>query len=777
MSCGCEVQKVVILPGQSSIPYGPGTFASFRAALLHSLPDETALSVWSPTAEGDLALQMVEWWAYLADILSLYTGRIANQDYIGTADTAASVSALLRVLGYRPRPGIGATGTVAFDAKAAVEVPLGLRLQSKPGPGTPPQTFETGQRVKAIPNDGVTALIHGRGLVLLKDGVSVVVKGKPAPPVKVGDELLFMMRHPRPMTNPFVMSVTAAEVPKSGLAAGNTKITLDAGRRLAGYRAADLVVGKMRTSSKPWAALKTPLAAGPGILHMSSLTRQIRPGDPVLIEGGPPSRPPIRLLAVVIYTQEVVWYANGDPTQPWKNPTTGDGKVVGMPVPHTVLRFSPRINPSSPYLDSLQVKHGFKPLGELLPSPVESFHTSRPDRLIAIPPASFAIPPRHKVLLEDVNKTGTAAEAVLDKQGRLVVSNFDDPSLVLFAPIRVFYQTVSISRGSTVVSEVIGSGNALVAGQDFVLQKSPVTYLQDKRSGSGPLYQSTVRLWVDGIEWSEVPSFYGATADARIFITKEDASGKTHVQFGDGVNGSRLPTGAGNVVATYRYGSGAAAPGAGAISSLPKPLPNLGAVHAPAPVGGGADPDPPAQLARYAPRSVLTFGRAVSADDYESIAAQAPGVNRARSYWIWDAAAQRALVTIFVGDDSAAVASAQQAIDDAADPNRPVRVQLATPVSIRLRLQVEVDSAWQTGPVLAAVRAALADPDTGLFGSSRIEIGQRFYESRIQAACMAVPGVVAIHGLLISAAASAGTNPYDPGVGRYFKLAGQPYVF
>jgi hypothetical protein len=27
----------------------------------------------------------------------------------------------------------------------------------------------------------------------------------------------------------------------------------------------------------------------------------------------------------------------------------------------------------------------------------------------------------------------------------------------------------------------------------------------------------------------------------------------------------------------------------------------------------------------YAPRAVLTFGRAVSADDYEAIAAQAPG--------------------------------------------------------------------------------------------------------------------------------------------------------
>ena len=95
--------------------------------------------------------------------------------------------------------------------------------------------------------------------------------------------------------------------------------------------------------------------------------------------------------------------------------------------------------------------------------------------------------------------------------------------------------------------------------------------------------------------------------------------------FGDGVNGARLPTGVNNVVATYRIGAGAASPPAGKLTVIAQSYPGLRSVLNPVAVGGGADPDPPDQIRRYAPRSVLTFGRAVSVFDYEALAAQAPG--------------------------------------------------------------------------------------------------------------------------------------------------------
>ena len=51
---------------------------------------------------------MVEWFAYLADILTFYNERIANEDYLRTAVRPSTPAALVNLLGYRPRPTIGA---------------------------------------------------------------------------------------------------------------------------------------------------------------------------------------------------------------------------------------------------------------------------------------------------------------------------------------------------------------------------------------------------------------------------------------------------------------------------------------------------------------------------------------------------------------------------------------------------------------------------------------------------------------------------------------------
>jgi hypothetical protein len=138
--CPCDrfVRPRVIYnpPGLASIAYRAGDFITFRHALLLARPGEMELVNWRPNATQDLALQMVEWWAYLADILTFYNERIANQDYLRTADLPESVKRLIQVLGYRPRPGIGATGTVAalLNRQAALNLARGFQIQSKPGP-------------------------------------------------------------------------------------------------------------------------------------------------------------------------------------------------------------------------------------------------------------------------------------------------------------------------------------------------------------------------------------------------------------------------------------------------------------------------------------------------------------------------------------------------------------------------------------------------------------------------------------------------------------------
>ena len=65
--------------------------------------------------------------------------------------------------------------------------------------------------------------------------------------------------------------------------------------------------------------------------------------------------------------------------------------------------------------------------------------------------------------------------------------------------------------------------------------------------------------------------------------------------FGDGVNGALLPTGTNNVVATYRYGAGAAAPAVETLTVIQSPQPGLEALRNPLQPTGGADADDPAR--------------------------------------------------------------------------------------------------------------------------------------------------------------------------------------
>jgi hypothetical protein len=85
--CPCEGNDgcpwpVTNLPGQPSIAYRAGDFGSFRQAMLLPAPLDPAgdadLSGWRPTAGTDLALQVADWLAYVAEVLTFYTERIAN---------------------------------------------------------------------------------------------------------------------------------------------------------------------------------------------------------------------------------------------------------------------------------------------------------------------------------------------------------------------------------------------------------------------------------------------------------------------------------------------------------------------------------------------------------------------------------------------------------------------------------------------------------------------------------------------------------------------------
>jgi len=93
------------------IDYLARDYASFRQALLDLIPSK--LPEWSDRSEADFGVVLIELFAYMADILSYYQDRIANEAFLATAQERRSVIQHLRLIGYEMAP--AAPGSAALS--------------------------------------------------------------------------------------------------------------------------------------------------------------------------------------------------------------------------------------------------------------------------------------------------------------------------------------------------------------------------------------------------------------------------------------------------------------------------------------------------------------------------------------------------------------------------------------------------------------------------------------------------------------------------------------
>jgi uncharacterized phage protein gp47/JayE len=139
------------VPNLEQIAYRIGTFGSFRRAMLDSLAQ--ILPGWRQAEAGqDYATMFIELWAYIADVLTFYQERIANEAFIGTATQRDSLLRLAELIDYRASPGAAANALLAFKLgkDKVATVPIGLRVSSKPSAGKPAAIFETDAAIHAI---------------------------------------------------------------------------------------------------------------------------------------------------------------------------------------------------------------------------------------------------------------------------------------------------------------------------------------------------------------------------------------------------------------------------------------------------------------------------------------------------------------------------------------------------------------------------------------------------------------------------------------------------
>jgi hypothetical protein len=162
--CGCceglAVETPVAVsnrPGLSAIAYRVGTHARFKASMLAQLSESRLpeLANLKTRDDDDFTIALLDAWSLTADVLTFYQERIANESYLRTASERSSIIRLARLVGYELRPGVAASTYLAFTlesapgAPAVVSLNTGMKVQSIPGPGEKPQTFETIGQVTA----------------------------------------------------------------------------------------------------------------------------------------------------------------------------------------------------------------------------------------------------------------------------------------------------------------------------------------------------------------------------------------------------------------------------------------------------------------------------------------------------------------------------------------------------------------------------------------------------------------------------------------------------
>ena len=198
--------------------------------------------------------------------------------------------------------------------------------------------------------------------------------------------------------------------------------------------------------------------------------------------------------------------------------------------------------------------------------------------------------------------------------------------------------TVRATAAQTVANEVLGGSDGR-PNQVFQLANTPVLVLDRPIPESGAdgtkVTISSLRLEVDegsGFKvWEQVDDFFASGPHDPHYILDRTTG---TVRFGSARIPSANPSNAGgNIVArAYRFGGGAAGNvGAGTVSVIENFVEGIQGVTNSVAAAGGSDEETVEEAKRRAPQVLKSRDRAVTADDFEYLAMQTPGMRIRRA--------------------------------------------------------------------------------------------------------------------------------------------------
>jgi hypothetical protein len=811
MACKHDCEKPDVFPkpifnrpGLPRIDYRIGSYADLRERMFALVNQDPALAAWTHRGADDPGIAILEGAAVVGDILTFYQQLYANELYLRTAQWRESVVELVRLLGYRLAPGVGGEATFAMAVKGTTPVTIdkGFGLKADLDGQDKSSEFESVETVTAYPWLSQFALYKPfqdppPALSGSANEFTLTLPGgdKPDISLSAGTRLLIGTStdsDPKRLHHAEVVVVDSAveedgklivriqgAIKKNVGAAHTRAYVLGESYHHFGHNAPPIyfqISGSTTTPVSTWyyrddwegdtnsIFYSIDFAAKQVEMPLERETKTIAPGSKIVIEA-------------TMQTIDSGWtdrrYTLVGEVASLENKTLTFGAVSGS---STVLTLEEPLltlmNDPSSY-DAFRMDIRTMTFHEVKGTPL--FLHSKDDYVSASSGNALAFwgtAEQAKALIDRrllftyadgteqfVQATGLAAGALVHpKRTRyrqvMLDTQIDYAQFLHDTETLVYGNLVFATQGKSQTEVVLGNGDRRQIFQTFKLPKMPLTYLLDETHTPAQVPELTV--YVDGIAWTQVETFFNYGPDDAVYIVREDEDENSYVQFGDGKNGRRLSSGLGNVTAVFRVGNGAYGPlKDGATPSITGKLKEFDKLYLPTPVTVGAPREDEANARVAAPGKMQSLGRMVSLADIEAEALALPHVLKARAVWSAPEGVPLVRVTVLTASgasaDADAVSDSMQTYNRCRGPARyPIDVVQGIRQYVYLHVEAGFDVARKEEDVTAAIKQALGlageegdgiDGADGLFGLNRRQFGQNAHTSQIIGAVQNASGV------------------------------------
>jgi Baseplate J-like protein len=332
---------------------------------------------------------------------------------------------------------------------------------------------------------------------------------------------------------------------------------------------------------------------------------------------------------------------------------------------------------------------------------------------------------------------------------------------------------------------IIGTSDG-TAEQNFQIQDFPVVY-------------NSVVVWVQSgstyKKWTSVTHLQDYGPNDSVYTTYLDSQNNMYIKFGDGISGA-IPTINATIRAVYTVGGGTIGNITTGVATTVKYVPGLSDSQTAALRGyitasnttvgtGGADPESNDSIRQNAPGVLRAQNRAITLDDYGSLARAVPNVLKANAVGSgWGS------VTLYIAPDRTVTDSdPTPGLDSSGTPtaewtNIQSAVQTYLSDKIMIGASVTITPPTYTPVTIAlsytyfpeytqtAVETAIKDTLVSNFAYYYMNFGDYFTMQNIEYAIQQVPGVkTAKVTLLYKTGASSGLAALQAGAGEIFTIS------